>query len=1011
VFAHVELLQSGVDASITVKDPLGETVAQVDDADAENSAEFLSWITNENGRYRISVNAKAVIASGSFEVRLDPPRARGPEDDAWILNERLLAGSYEMYRAEQVPPAEWRVRIERVRAEARRLGDLRTEMRALKELGCRLRDMKEAVEFALEAAAYAETTGDRSFEDALTCATGPLRGLGYLDEAIEIQRLLLDRRHAAGDLFLEIEALYNLGAYLLARGDTAEAAERLHESHELAIAQGDRFAAAAALGALARLHVETGAYQDALDGFTQALAMHRELGARAFVNPIQSNMAEVYYELGDLPAAAITAGEVIESAPQLKHWGPLLSALRTRGLVRMEQGATEDGLADLTRSVALARRSGAGYLTVALNRLGHAKFRAGAVAEARSRHLEALRISEEGNRWGDQAEALFGLCAVGERVGQLDQAREYCTEGLEIVDRLGLERGRLAGLYRLARVARRQGSLEEAHEALEQALKLIDARRYRLRRIDLRETYLGTLREIEDEYVDLLVELSEREPDGRWARDAFEASEQRRARNLREMLFSSGHEVTEGVDRALVGQDRLLRDRLRQAMVRQVGLGAGSSLVDPRTVAREVADLTAALEDVGNRIRASSPRYAALTQPQATTLEDIQREVVDESSILLFYALGERRSFLWVVSPSGLKRYSLPARNVVEGLAARFHRAIARQVDPSPALASLSRMLLRPAASELHDKRLLVIGDGALLYLPFAALPDPRGRGSLIRRNEVVHLPSAASVVALRATPRKEPTRTVAVLADPVFSPDDGRVPLARRARDVTATASTLRGRLARALVDVGQRELWRLPATRHEAEAIRGLVAPDESRFALDFEASRTTALDPDMASYRFLHFATHGIINSARPELSGLVLSLVDAQGRPQDGLLTSLDTFDLKLSADVVVLSGCRTALGREVRGEGIIGLTRGLMYAGARGVLASLWPVHDRATASLMSAFYEGMLGPRRLPPPAALREAQLKLMKTPRWSSPYYWAAFQLQGDWATKPAASAPDPR
>jgi CHAT domain-containing protein len=166
----------------------------------------------------------------------------------------------------------------------------------------------------------------------------------------------------------------------------------------------------------------------------------------------------------------------------------------------------------------------------------------------------------------------------------------------------------------------------------------------------------------------------------------------------------------------------------------------------------------------------------------------------------------------------------------------------------------------------------------------------------------------------------------------------------------------------------------------------------------AVDFEASKATATGGSLNQYRIVHFATHGLINSRHPELSGIVLSLVDEQGMPQDGFLRLHDVYNLKLSADLVVLSACRTALGKDVKGEGLIGLTRGFMYAGAPRVVASLWDVKDEATAELMKRFYEGMLR-RRMTPAAALRTAQLSMAKEKRWEAPYYWAGFVLQGEW------------
>jgi CHAT domain-containing protein len=207
---------------------------------------------------------------------------------------------------------------------------------------------------------------------------------------------------------------------------------------------------------------------------------------------------------------------------------------------------------------------------------------------------------------------------------------------------------------------------------------------------------------------------------------------------------------------------------------------------------------------------------------------------------------------------------------------------------------------------------------------------------------------------------------------------------------------------LERAALDVGamteEMRLPRLVFTRQEAVGISQLVGKGKGFEALDFKANLEKATSADMSQYRILHFATHGILNSEHPALSGVVLSLVDEQGKPKDGFLKLKDVYNLNLPAELVVLSACQTALGKEIRGEGLVGLTRGFMYAGAKRVVASLWKVDDVATAELMERFYRGMLIDKERPA-EALRKAQMSMAKQRRWSSPYYWAAFTLQGEW------------
>lgn len=261
----------------------------------------------------------------------------------------------------------------------------------------------------------------------------------------------------------------------------------------------------------------------------------------------------------------------------------------------------------------------------------------------------------------------------------------------------------------------------------------------------------------------------------------------------------------------------------------------------------------------------------------------------------------------------------------------------------------------------------------------------------------MVYLPSATTLALQRQRlERRSPaSKWAAVLADPVFSPDDPRLAGSSSvSRKASTSADLVRGAEPGGLQPVFQR----LPSSRSEAEAIAGLAPAGQVWTALDLEASRDAVLSGDLHAYRVVHFATHGIADARNPELSGLVLSLVDRAGRPREGFLGLRDIYELDLAADLVVLSGCRTALGKEVRGEGLMGITRGFLYAGVPRVVASLWPVQDRTTAELMARFYRAMWRDG-LTPAAALRKAQRSLRRELRYRNPYSWAGFVLQGDW------------
>lgn len=373
--------------------------------------------------------------------------------------------------------------------------------------------------------------------------------------------------------------------------------------------------------------------------------------------------------------------------------------------------------------------------------------------------------------------------------------------------------------------------------------------------------------------------------------------------------------------------------------------------------------------------------------------------------------MGDERSFLWAVTTNSITPYELPRRSEIEGIAQKVYQLITtrkplssedgaqykRRVSEADAnyikeASRLSGILLGPVVNQLGAKRLLIVSQGALHYIPFEALPTPSALDTegeahpLIVDHEIAYLPSASALALLRreAANHKPPSKAIAVFADPVFDRNDPRVPISEA---ISHPSSEIED----------DQPLPRLPTSRWEAEEIMQSSPVGGSMAALDFAANRKMAMSGRLEDYRIIHFATHGVINNEHPELSGVVLSLVDERGQLQDGLLRLSDIYNMRLSADLVVLSACETGLGKAVKGEGVIGFTQSFMYAGAQSVMASLWKVDDRATADLMARFYRGMLRDG-LKPAAALREAKLEMWRHVGWQHPYYWAAFILEGE-------------
>jgi len=389
-------------------------------------------------------------------------------------------------------------------------------------------------------------------------------------------------------------------------------------------------------------------------------------------------------------------------------------------------------------------------------------------------------------------------------------------------------------------------------------------------------------------------------------------------------------------------------------------------------------------------------RLPSGTAPETGTVSmaELSKEL-DRNTVVLEYSLGREASYVFVVTAEGIRELPLEGRARIETAARKLYAAWSAHRDSPADCEALSRMLLERVRDDIRGKRVVVVPDGALAYIPFDALYAGPGR-RLIEDNDVVAVVSLSSLKLMRdrTRDRQPASKLVAVFADPVFSSSDPRV-----WPDHQAPAQTARdAELTRSAEDAGLAGLPRLVSSRREAAAIAAR-APQKQRWeALDFDASLAAVRDPKLADFRIVHFATHGLMNSRDPRLSGLVFSLVDLQGRPRNGFLRADEVANLKLGADLVVLSACETALGKELRGEGLLGLARGFMYAGVPRVIASLWRVADSATTDLMSGFYQSLLG-EHTPASAALRSAKLRLMRNPLRSAPYYWAGFTFEGDW------------
>jgi CHAT domain-containing protein/predicted negative regulator of RcsB-dependent stress response len=1008
-YLRIEVEQRGIDVAVALFTPDGKKICDVDGERTTVGSETVSAIAEAAGAYGIEARSPEKTArTGRYEIKVEELREATVEDKYRVAADALYREAEKSWQGTLEERKKGAEKYHEAVELYRRAGDRSREAVTLKRLGVAhflLWELQKALEKYNEALQLSREIGDRREEaSVLTFIGGIYWTQGDWQKALEKYNESLQLRREVGDRSGEAHTLNNIGLVLWTLWEMREALEKYNEALHLSRAVGDRYREGNILSNIAAVHMSLGETQKALEEDNEALQIMQEVGYRVQQASILNGIGEIYRSLGETQKALDKFDEALQFSRVVGNREAEANILDNIGEIHQSLGETQKAL---------------------------------------EKYNEALPLRQAVGLGRGMARTLHKIGEVYRSLGETQKALDKFNEALPLSRAVSDRNGESTILLGIARVEQTRGKLTQAHQTIEQAIGIVESLRADIRE-EHRASYFASRREYYESYIDILVERHRQNQAAGFDATAFAVSERARARSLLDLLTESRADIRQGVDSSLLEHERSLQRLLQAKAAAQFALlNRKHTSAQAEAFAKEVDSITSEYEELRAQIRARNPRYAALTQPQPLGLAEVQQQVLDPDTLLLEYSLGDNVSHLFVVSQTSITWRQLPKRAEIEEATRRVYELLtAPQPRPGDTeakyqarvkeagerywtkAAALSRMLLGPVASQLGRKRLAIVADGALQYIPFAALPAPsswndEGRNSraeqrpLFAEHEIVSLPSASTLATLRreTAGRKPAEKSIAVLADPVFTDDDTRVSrnvgkagLKEKTKsadsdktDIGFLQMTRSGRETGVIGAEGG--FGRLLSTRREAAAILALVPERERMQALDFQASRTTALRPELGEYRIVHFAAHGMLNNIHPELSGIVLSLVDKEGHQQDGFLRLQDIYNLKLPAELVVLSACQTGLGKEVKGEGLIGLTRGFMYAGAPRVVASLWKVDDRATSELMKRFYQGMLGPEALSPAEALRQAQMSIWKQKQWRAPYYWAAFVLQGEW------------
>ena len=987
-FLHAIVEQQGIDIVATSFAPDGKQLTSCDSPNDRWGSESVLLVAEQGGEYRVEVRS---------------PNSKAP------------AGRYVIHVVALREPTA----IDKGHAAALVAFEEGTKLRAQQNAASK----RAAIEKYEQALTLFRAAGDK-YRAGMTlqsmgAAYYPLndfrKAIDCFNQAVSLAHELKDKRFEAGTETW-------IAGMLDILGDITKALDHHNRALKLAREGGWRLAEGSALASMGKIYSDIAEWQKALEFYSQALPIFTE----------QDSKQNQAITLNNIGIAYSLSGEYQKALDYLEQSLPLFRATSNKnseaytllniGRVYRRLDQYEKALGYYNQAQGLQRETGnRAQEAETVDEIGEAYAASGQYAKALDYHQQAIQILQTIGNVRREAMARSRLGRTYTELGQSEKALEQFNQALATFRSLGDLANAANSLEGSARLEQKRGNLAAAQKQITESLALRETVRARSGSLQLRASYRASIEKAYEFYIDLLMQQHAANPSGGYDAQALSAHERGQARSLVEQLNEASVDIRRGVDQSLIEKERDLARVLNAKAQRELQVRARKDSNELATLQREISTLEDEYQQVQAAIRQSSPQYAALTQPQPLTLKEIQQQL-DPDTLLLEYALGSERSYLWVVAPDSLKTYVLPRQDEIQKTAQQVYQSlVARSVSQSlettaqrtariaqadsqfqQSAAELSRMILAPAVSELRNKRLVVVADGALQYVPFAALSvsSASTRRPLIVDHEVISLPSASALAIQRQNlANREPApKTLAVIADPVFSTTDPRLKKGAEETAAQASTRTLEHLPANATAKGGQLSIPRLPFTRWEADQILAVARSGSNLKALDFRANRAIATGGELSKYRYVHFATHGYLDTTRAGLSAIVLSLFDEEGKPQDGFLRTHDIYNLKLPAELVVLSACETGLGKDVQGEGLEGLTRGFMYAGARRVVVSLWNVNDKATASLMQRLYAGMLRNNKTPA-AALRAAQIEMLRTAQWQSPYYWAPFVMQGEW------------
>ncbi|MFY9227354.1 MAG: tetratricopeptide repeat protein [Blastocatellia bacterium] len=1032
-FLLVTLEQKGIDVIIQVIDPNGQKLADVNNLASPMGQEALVMIADLSGDYQLVIKvADEKVPVGGYEIKVQEKRPATQKDVALLEGRELQAEADFLYAQNT------------------------------KE------NFLQALKFYQQAVELFQTAEDKKGQ--ASC----LRGVALCYYSLNENLKSIECYEKSLTLWTELGQRYSQAATLLAIGgvyyiidDYQLALNYYEQALPIWIEIKDRYGEGYTLAAIGNAKVSTGDYFKAVECYYQSIQAYQDLSNLNAEGTARFSLSNAFYLLGELNESLSNYQQTLALFQATKDKKGQASTYTNLGLVYAGLKNKDLSLENYNKAIALYQEQNE-PIAEAFTRLGvsasHLLF------EENDKALEvgnqSLEIFLKAKDKRGEAIALSNIGRVYFASGDKEKAKENYQKAIDIFRSLGYRSGEAAMLYGLASVALELGNINEAQSQIEAALKIVNSPTLKITEQEIKEFNFTALRSYFDLYIDVLMQLHKNNSNVGYDLQAFQVNEQARARFLQDILTSIRPTIS-GIDSQLLAKERKVNQLIRNKTRSQMKLLSAEYTAEQLTsVSKDLEKFAKEYEVIQADIKEKYPRYAELMYLSSISVKDLQQRL-GKDTILLEYWLGQQYSYLWLITNNKVESFELPSRLEIEQQVNKFHQLLRARNDKiryykgkplnqptthnltkdqikdlakllaegkpidkavSPAekdaqaaeLASiLGQILLQPVATKLAKSKLLIVGEGALHFIPFAALINPADetkKTPLLVDHEIAYLPSALSLITSQNTnnERKNLKPSVAIFADPILSVVDERLnKKALKDKEENPTTPSILLSLkdpARQSVELAYRaaedtgilnegyRIPRLPVAAQEAKQLAAILIKEKPKEILETEMTRKVLSSEELKQHSILHFASYAFINSKHPAISGIALSLFDTVGKEQDNFLRLKDLYNLELTAYLVIFSAGGTTLNGEVRAEGFYALSRGLMYSGVSRTMLSLWTVNEDARVELMSKFYQELLKQKQLKPSVALRNAQLAILEDKRWQSPYYWAGFMVVGN-------------